>query len=410
MRKLFTILVLLMSVDAIAQPCIPNSNSLIFNGTTSYVSMNSQNNLNMTTAVTVEAWVYATQFAASSASGSIFCKHGWSSGESGYVLRAGGNTTGNMGILSFNLAGDSAGVPTSWKHVESPSGSLTLNTWYHVAGTFDGSNLKIYINGNLAGTLAFTGTIIPSIFNPKISRLSDNAQAASRYWNGYIDEVRVFNRTLSQTEIADSMGVQIVASAQTGLVGYWRLNEGTGTAVSDLSASANSGTTTSTTWTTQVPFNTVPPTPTIGYSPGLLTASASANYQWYRNGILIGGATQQTLPLTQTGSYTVAVTVNGCTATSSPYVVTSLSVQENIFDHSISIAPNPAHDFMFIHLENISSVSHLEVVDVTGRIVFRANDFTSGDVQVPVTDFSKGIYFARFYGKDVVLTKKIVVD
>jgi hypothetical protein len=203
MKKILTLLLLACCSNVFAQPCSPNTHSLSFNGTfNQYATINSQTNLNMTDVVTVEAWIYPTAFAATSASGSIFCKHGWSSGEKGYVLRAGDPS----GILSFNLAGDSLGTNVSWKHAESPAGSLTLNTWTHVAGTFDGTSVKVYVNGVLVGTTAFTGGIVPSAFRPRIGKMSDTVQVAQRFWNGLIDEIRVFHRALSQTEIADSMG------------------------------------------------------------------------------------------------------------------------------------------------------------------------------------------------------------
>src|SRR5205823_3470030 len=102
----------------------------------------------------------------------------WSQGEQGYVLRAGGT-----GILSFNIAGvDTNGVPVSWVEVLSPSGALTLNTWTHVAGTYDGNNLRLYINGILIASTPFTGTIVPSTaFPARIGSLSDAQIPPSRY-------------------------------------------------------------------------------------------------------------------------------------------------------------------------------------------------------------------------------------
>ena len=61
-------------------------------------------------------------------------------------------------------------------------GSMKLNTWYHVAGVYDGHQLKIYINGNLAGSKNFKGIINPSInYNLKIGRIADNGASDGRY-------------------------------------------------------------------------------------------------------------------------------------------------------------------------------------------------------------------------------------
>ncbi len=410
MKKILTLVILFTSVRVFAQPCIPNTSSLSFNGTSAnYVSFTTQTNLNPTNALTVEAWVYPAAWGITRSDGSIFCKHSWTSvsGESGYVLRAGAN-----GILSLNIGGDSLGLGTSvhWKEVFTQPGALSLNTWSHVAGTFDGTHLKLYINGVLAADSLFTGTIKPSSFPPKISRLSDNGVAASRFWNGKIDEVRVFNHALSQTEISDSMSVHIDPAAQTGLVGYWRMNENTGVVMNDLSTSGNSGTVAGAAWSALVPFNDAPPMPVISFIGGQLIVNTCPNYQWFLGTTLLSGATHQTYLPTQNGIYTVVDTSVTCRITSAPYNLTALSVEENISDHLISLTPNPSHDFIFVHLENYSSLSRVDITDVTGRKLFHQSTITSPEFKISVERFAKGIYFARFYGNNEVLTKKFVVE
>lgn len=65
------------------------------------------------------------------------------------------------------------------------------------------------------------------------------------------------------------------------------------------------------------------PTPTITQNGSILTSSATTGNQWFLNGTIITGATNQTYTTTQSGSYTVVVTDNGCTATSAAVVVGS---------------------------------------------------------------------------------------
>src|SRR6185436_9087462 len=161
----------------------------------------------------------------------IVCKHGWSSGEGGFVLRCGG-----QGELSWNIAGiDVNQIPVNWIELVSPTNALTSNTWMHVAGTFDGTELKCYVNGILQGTVPFAGTIAPSTAYPlAIGRLADPVYGPDRYFAGNIDEVRVWNRALTQTEIQTSMNNHIDPSGATGLVSYWRMNEGTNTTLYDV--------------------------------------------------------------------------------------------------------------------------------------------------------------------------------
>lgn len=79
--------------------------------------------------------------------------------------------------------------------------SLVQNTWSHVVGVADGSNLHLYLNGVDCGTTAaYDGTIDNNaITNFWIGRI---LASASFGWDGLLDEVRVYNRALSATEVA----------------------------------------------------------------------------------------------------------------------------------------------------------------------------------------------------------------
>ena len=78
--------------------------------------------------------------------------------------------------------------------------SLPANQWVHVAGTYDGTNISLYLNGVPAGpsTLA-SGTISPSGNNLQIGH---DAANPSRYFHGLIDDASVYNRALSASEIS----------------------------------------------------------------------------------------------------------------------------------------------------------------------------------------------------------------
>jgi|GEM_PF-918084 len=325
MKKFFTILFLAVSSNLFAQPCTPNTNSLGFNGTSDFVSFPANTALDLSTALTIEAWVNAAVFANIPDNGTIMCKHGWSNGEGGYVIRAGGN-----GQVAFNIGGlDSTGAPMSWQQIISPANTIQVGTWAHVAGTFDGDTLKLYVNGQLSGTLLFHGTVASSVnYYLKIGRLADNQPGIYRYWNGLIDEARVWNRALSAQEINDNMNTQIDAALQTGLVGYWRMNEGTGVVVGDLSVNGIAGAYNGSTWSTSVPFSTGAPAATITPSGNTtfcqgnsvnLNASSGTGYTYLWN----TGATTQSINVTASGTFTVTVTdQSACSGTSSPVTVT----------------------------------------------------------------------------------------
>jgi len=130
------------------------------------------------------------------------------------------------------------------------------NAWHHVCTTFDkslpSSRLKIYINGILAGQSDAANGNIDSGDFPEIGRWRTGG---SSYFNGYIDDVRIYNRTLSSTEVQSiyKAGGGVVTSVPTvvnkvgtgsGLVGHWTFDgkNMTNTTARDISGNANTGT------------------------------------------------------------------------------------------------------------------------------------------------------------------------
>jgi hypothetical protein len=79
--------------------------------------------------------------------------------------------------------------------------SLPLSTWTHLATTYDGVTLRLYVNGSLVGSRDIAGGIHTS---SSPLRLGGNA-IWGEYFGGRLDEVRIYNRALSQTEIQAGM-------------------------------------------------------------------------------------------------------------------------------------------------------------------------------------------------------------
>src|SRR5262249_16001860 len=76
-----------------------------------------------------------------------------------------------------------------------------LNAWSHLAATYNGSTLSLYVNGTLVASQAFTGSIITS---SGALRIGGNG-VWGEYFTGQIDEVRIYNRALTQAEIQIDM-------------------------------------------------------------------------------------------------------------------------------------------------------------------------------------------------------------
>ena len=76
---------------------------------------------------------------------------------------------------------------------------MALHKWYFLAVTKDGSNVRTYVNGNLENTCAYSGTDT----NSNIWEIGrQNYGGDNYYFDGAIDDVRIYNRVLSASEVA----------------------------------------------------------------------------------------------------------------------------------------------------------------------------------------------------------------
>ncbi|MFV8442712.1 LamG-like jellyroll fold domain-containing protein [Flavobacterium sp. LB2P44] len=76
--------------------------------------------------------------------------------------------------------------------------ALNTSQWYNVGTVYDGSNLKLYLNGTLVATQATSGTIAS---DPSVLTLGKNPVANTKYFKGKIDEIRVFNVALTDSQL-----------------------------------------------------------------------------------------------------------------------------------------------------------------------------------------------------------------
>src|SRR5262245_6526417 len=83
--------------------------------------------------------------------------------------------------------------------------ALVVNTWTHLAATYDGAELRFYVNGVLVESHAQTGTLATSSNPLQIGGDSLYGQ----YFNGRIDEVRVYNTARTEAEIQTDMNTPI---------------------------------------------------------------------------------------------------------------------------------------------------------------------------------------------------------
>jgi len=202
-------------------------NALDFDGVNDYVDCGNTESLNITEEITVMAWVRNNI--------NVTTDDKWKgivAKDKSYMLRT--TKVADSADFEFFIYNGSWEPRANSYIVPDP------NTWYHVVGTFNGTYLKIYVNGSLKNSTARHTTISTSVNPVKIGYWFD-------YFNGTIDEARIWNRSLSATEILniynnESAGQYDSNMNRTGLVGEWHLNETKGLTASDNSGSSNDGT------------------------------------------------------------------------------------------------------------------------------------------------------------------------
>ncbi|MDD5704174.1 MAG: LamG domain-containing protein, partial [Dehalococcoidales bacterium] len=107
-----------------------------------------------------------------------------------------------VGNLAFFLGGISV-LPGGYKGWVDGGGPVPLNTWTHVALTFDGNSTRVYINGVLTRTVTGLSGLIGVTSGPLRIGFRSNVVPSYESFNGSIDEVEIFNRALNQTDIQE---------------------------------------------------------------------------------------------------------------------------------------------------------------------------------------------------------------
>ena len=162
-------------------------NALVFNGNNAFVTIQDAASLHLTTAMTLEAWVNPATINA--AWRDVIYK-----GNDNYYLEA---TSASAGVPA-------GGGAFAAKEVFATT-TLAANTWAHLALTYDGATLRLYLNGTQVSSLAQTGTI-PTSTNP----LQIGGDSLfGQYFNGIIDEVRVYNVALTAAQVQADMNSQV---------------------------------------------------------------------------------------------------------------------------------------------------------------------------------------------------------
>lgn len=269
---------------------------------------------------------------------------------------------------------------------------IATGTWYRVVATWDGTQYKIWVNGQLKSTVPnlVTGSSIGSSADSlAIGKHIFSTSSEIFPFHGVIDDVRIYDRVLNDSETihyGDTCGVitlqpsstskltggTAVFTAKSSIVGVayqWQQDIGTG--YINLSASgAYSGVTT--------------PTLTVA---GVTTALNAAHYRC------------------------VVANTWGCADTTAYAVLTvsGVGVNDVVTNEMVSVFPNPVQDKITISLPLHVSNATIEVVDQLGQVVVRQT-FSGTSYTTGINELPSGMYTVRVKGNDFVVYKKIVKE
>ncbi len=159
--------------------------ALNFDGVNDWVSIDDAADLHLSTAMTLEAWVYPTKNTA------------WRTA----IMKE------RSGDLAWALYASGSAKPSAWAATNAGMGSTTgptapaLNTWTHLAAVYDGSTLRLLVNGTQAASTPQTGPLVTST---GALRLGGN-NIWSEWFAGRLDDVRIYDKALTTPQIQTDM-------------------------------------------------------------------------------------------------------------------------------------------------------------------------------------------------------------
>ena len=261
--------------------------ALTFNGTSSIVNIADSTSLDLTTAMTLEAWVRPTTVGLWR---TVLLKE--QSGNLVYALYS-NVTPGNVPAVELHIGGTSRSL--------NGTSPLPTGTWSHLAATYDGSTVRLYVNGTQVSQLAASGSITTST---GALRIGGN-NVWGEWFAGQIDEVRVYGRALSAAEIQNDMLLSVTPDTTAPSV--------SATTPANGSAGTNAGT-----------------APTVRFNEAMSLASISAT-TFVLTGP--GGAVPATAAYDQS-TFTATLTPQAALAFGTTYTATVKSGSTGVKDYS----------------------------------------------------------------------------
>ncbi|MFC2150729.1 LamG-like jellyroll fold domain-containing protein, partial [Calditrichota bacterium] len=172
---------------------------------------------------TVECWINPTEILGVA---EIIASLGGTPALGGWKIRvdADGNFSGRFGFDDNGLG---------WVAAD----PVEENTWTHVAMTYDGEAVRMYVNGEFSASGDEAGNILTT---DEPLRFNRREADAANFFHGQIDEFRLWEAARTENELAQNMN-RYLTGEEEGLVAYYSFDEGEGQVINDKSVNENHG-------------------------------------------------------------------------------------------------------------------------------------------------------------------------
>lgn len=316
-----------ITVEAFADPC----HAIKFDGDNDYVDFGLRSLLRFQSGFTVEAWINPEE-------------------ERGYPLsfmnlkenvKNGYGFGYENGKLRFLIQPFSMPV-SEWSNL--PGLILPLNQWSHVAATYDGKTVMLYLNGVLVESKTLSSNVQSITWSALPSGLFAGAYKADNpsedsYFKGIVDDIRLWRTVRTPSEISNNYMTKLMGS-ESNLAAYWNFNEGEGIIAQDLGSNSYNG--------------------NLKNGPIWVTSHTSC---W------------------------------------------GVGIEEENNDELIQVYPNPFSDEVIV--ENIPANSTVTLFDMNGKIVFQSIE-NSSKMILNAKFLNNGFYFLNIQSENSIINRKLI--
>ncbi len=357
-----------------------SKNVMTFDGVDDYIDCGSNSVIIPTSLITVCATIYTTENKAVQ----FIAGHGNTS-NIGWVL------DWENGQIGFKVGN---GTISGWGETQSTN---QINTWYRIVGVYDGSTVKVYVNGAIGTRLAgsLTGSIdYTGVTNTWIGQLSGAGSSSGRYFKGNINNVRVYSRAWSQAEVMDDYKGKYVDP--TGLVASYANTGNTNADWVDRSGNGNNGTVSGSPATTAITGSKLQGT----------TLKQFAPYSYGYNGVGFKNS-RVTKNISTSDVVTNDFSITKASLDICPYAVPAGSV---LYDGNSNVLTKS--ETVTTQTGNVDIYDIKSVITSPGTIKTRVWDSSAGDCKVWDTVTSGGAEsgWARVYSTSWVFSGDCVID